>query len=165
MIPGGSLFTVSFENVTVSALQDLCGYLCPALGFAQLEFVELGNVDPVLPSAQSLRLAIQLLAKQTTGTVTPGTGGTINDPVQAGGQTSSPIGQAWQNATTPATISAPGQVITPYPLGMYLYVPMDFRLPQPLPILPGNAVVFKLLANPAAACRLSGSMGIREFGG
>lgn len=159
-------YRVSFENVAVSAAQDLVAIAGATGKMYRVKRRWVGCSDTTLPGAQMLALRERFLP----ATVTAGSGGTTGvtpsriDPGDAACSSSS----CATNNTTKATTS--GTAIILNEMGAYIYHGYDepwLERPQgEVPVVgPSEAYVFELLFAPTGTIHLSGGVEIEELGG
>lgn len=151
-------YTVTFDNVAVTALQDLIAIVAHSArvaritGFGVSQSTELGDV-----AEEMLRIRIR------SGQTTVGSGGgaftpVANDPTdQAAGFT------ARINDTTQASL---GTIVNHKYWNWNLRSPLDIILPEEQQIwLPaGRRATLELVANPADSVTMSGYMDVCEAG-
>jgi hypothetical protein len=149
---------INFEQVAVSAPQDLFG-LSPEAG-KEIRILHrwLGATDTALVGAQSLALRERYLP----GTVTPGSGGSI--PAVAAPDPGDGIGapMAWANATTKASTS--GTAVTLWESGCDIWAGYDGDPVEPYAIGGGEAYVLELLSTVSGTVHLSGGVTYEEIG-
>jgi hypothetical protein len=157
------IYNVLFENVTVSAPQDLC-LVTGATG--KIIFVIemwVGCTNTTLATGQGL----QLRARFLPATVTAGTGGaTAQTPTKVDpGDATCSTATCGMNNTTPATTS--GTAIKLYENGCHLYQGDRYRFPvDERPVVgPSEAFVWELLSTVSGAVAMSGGVKIGEVGG
>jgi hypothetical protein len=155
----GRRYTISFDNVTVSAAQDLVALL-PNSGsypktFGKLLRVWVMCTDISLPTAQQLRLRV--VRRQA---IASGSGGTAPTPVpdDAGDPVSQYVARA--NDTAGAT----GTIDWSYDLGCYLYTGSDLVFSDAPSCNGAAGFVFQLESIPSTPVKLSGGMLFEEFG-
>lgn len=156
----GRLYTVSFENVTISAAQDLFQIKGAAGKMLRIRRVWFGATSTTLPTAQMLRLRMRFLG----ATVTDGTGGTTPTPqrVDAGDAAASFTALA-NNATTKASSSGTTNVI--WQMGYHDFVPVKVDVPGWCPVGPDESFVFELLSTVSGTIAFSGTVEVEEIGG
>lgn len=155
------IYTVSFEQVAVSAAQDLFQIKGATGKIVRIHRFELGATDTSLPTAQMLSIRGQYLP----ATVTDGSGGSSPTPrpVDPGDAAASFTAKA--NNTTQATTS--GTAATLWEKGVHVYAGADksFDPDQLPPIGPSESFVFGLLGAPSGTLHLSGTVTVEEIGG
>ena len=155
------IYQVTFENVTVSAAQDLVLITGAAGKMMKILRMWLGHSTSSLAAAQMLRLRARFLPSA----VTAGTGGTTgitpsrNDPGDAACSSTT----AGTNNTTVATTS--GTAVVRWSQAVHLHAGLDWTFGQPPPIGPSEAFVFELLAAPTGTVAMSGGVEFQEEGG
>jgi hypothetical protein len=153
-------YDMPFEQILVSAAQDLCTILGPAGKAVLIKRVWVGASDTAIPTAQMLALRIRL----ATATLTVGSGGAAgvlkakdqgDTAVTATGRT---------NDTVKATTSGAFAIIQE--VGVHIYQGYDFTFPtdgRPT-VLPAQGFVFELLSTVSGTVHLSGGVTIIEIG-
>ncbi len=154
------IYTVSFENVTVSAAQDLISLKLPAGKnmIVKVLRVWLGASNTSLQTAQSLRLQ----CKYTLATFTAGTVGTAPTPIPVDPGDVAASTTARANDTTPGTTSASFKVIMSQGVHNYAGLDWPFKNPPLFPLLGG--FVFELLSTVSGTCAFSGGLEFEESG-
>lgn len=157
------LFVVSFENVAVSAAQDLFQITGYSGGpFLRIRRCIIGCTDSS-PSLQMLRLRARILAPS----VTDGSGGTQQSRVNLDLGDSSPYFYNYTNNTTKATTSGSANIVycNSYNILNGLNEYFDVRRADANPVIASNETfVFELLAAPSGTIHLSASIWVEEFG-
>jgi hypothetical protein len=154
-------YKVSFENVAVSAAQDLVQVTGATGKLMRILRHWFGVTDTTLPTAQALRLRARFLP----ATVTVGSGGTTgitpsrNDP----GDAACSSATCATNNTTQATTS--GTAVVLYTNGVHLYNGENWTWTEPPLVGPSEAFVFELLGAPSGTVHLSGGVEFEELGG
>lgn len=154
-------YTAVFENVTVSAAQDLFQIIGAAGKTVRVKRVSVGATNTTLVTAQSLQLRMRFLPV----TVTNGSGGSSptfrqNDPGDA-----APSVTAKANSTTPATTN--GTALTLQEWGVHIFAGLDYSFPigrEPV-VGPSESVVFELLSTVTGTVAMSGTVDVEESGG
>jgi hypothetical protein len=152
-------YVVAFENVAISAAQDLVQVKGAAGKSLRILRQSLACVDSTLPASQTLRLRSQFLP----ATVTDGSGGSTPtpNPIDPGDAAASFTAKA--NNTTQASSS--GTATTLEANGCHIYSGYDYAFPRPPVIGPSESFVFALMAAPAASTHFSGSVVVEESAG
>lgn len=157
----GRIYNVTFEDIAVSAAQDLIqlkgatGKIC----FVRRQWLSFTNTT--LPTAQGIKVRSRFLP----ATVTDGSGGgtpTVSklDPGDAAASVT-----ALRNNTTQATTN--GTAIVLEEGGDHIYNPYEKVFPQKTPptIGPSESFVFELLSTVTGTVNMSGGIEIEECGG
>lgn len=153
------IYRVTFEEVAVTAAQDLVQISGAAGKMVRILRRWVGATDTTLPTEQMLALRERFLP----ATVTNGSGGTTptitkNDPGDAAASATALV-----NNTTKATTSATAVVLNEASVDSKLSYD-EWYLNPPL-IGPGEAYVFELLSTVSGTMHLSGGVEIEESGG
>lgn len=151
-------YAVTFENITVSAAQDLISVKGSTGKVCRLISIRLGCAVNTLATAQSLRTRVQFLPV----TVTAGSGGSAATPqlTDPGDTAASCTGRI--NDTTQATTS--GTAATVYENGFHIYAGEDYTFPTPIIFGLNQQVTYGLLVAPSGTVTLSGRMEVEEMG-
>lgn len=166
MIGIGRVYALTFENVSISASQDLF-YVKPAADkICILEAFYLSNVGGTADAGDAQEELLRLVINRLPATVTVGSGGSASatgtlNPLAVNDTSAGFTGRT--NDTTPATTS--GTARTLHADGWNVRVPYVWMPPPELRILVANAeaVVVKLLSTPADAVSCSGTCLVREL--
>lgn len=166
MIGLGRLYSFVFENVAVSAAQDLF-YIKPAADkICVIEGVYLSNVGGAADAGDAQEELLRLVLNRLPATVTVGTGGSASaagtlNPISVNDTAPSFTGRT--NDTGVATTS--GTARTMHADGWNVRIPYVYMPPPEHRVLVANAeaVVFKLLSTPTDPIQVSGEMLIREL--
>lgn len=151
-------YTASFENVTISAAQDLVSLKGVGLFVGRVRRVWFGMSNTTLQTAQGIRLNV----KKSTATFTVGSGGGAATPRPLTGSTAATI-TARINDTTPGTTS--GAFTTLYPIGIHNYGGLNLNLGDGGPTFGLNeAIIFELLSTVSGTCVFSGGVEFDEIG-
>lgn len=154
------VYTVVFENVTVSAAQDLFQIKGSTGKTCKIKRVFLGATNTTLVTAQSLRLRCRFLP----ATVTNGSGGSTPTPQPQDPGDAAASFTAFANNTTPATSSGTASVLED--AGVHIFAGWDYTWPTGSEPTIGlnQAFVFELLSTVSGTCNFSGSIRIEESG-
>ena len=152
-------YKVTFEKVSISAVQDLFFILRAAGKMLRLIRVALFDVDPTAPTNQTLALRIRFLP----ATVTNGSGGTAPTPQKVDPGDAAASFTARVNDTTKASSS--GTAVVVEEAGCNVFGGYDYMLPTPLPIGPSEAAVFELITAPTGTLIMNGTVEVEEIGG
>jgi hypothetical protein len=152
------IYTVSFENVTISAAQDLISVKGSSGKTCRVRRVWLGATNTTLQTAQSLRVRCRYFP----ATMTQGSGGSTPtpSPVDPGDAVASFAAHA--NDTSQATTS--GTAVTIMAQGIHNYAGMDFPFQNPPVFGLNEGFSFELLSTVTGTCAFSGGMEIEETG-
>ncbi len=93
------VYTVRFENVNVSVVQDLIAIYCGASMAVELHGIVLGQIT------QTVVGNLNINVKRLAATVTPGSGGTAPTPQKLSRNDAAATATAHVNDTTPASSS------------------------------------------------------------
>jgi hypothetical protein len=154
-------YSVSTENVAVSAAQDLAQILGAAGKILKIKRCHVGATDTTLVTAQSLRLRASFLPT----TVTNGSGGSTPTPrpIDPGDAAASFTAKA--NNTTIATTN--GTETTLETWGVHIFQGLDHVFPagaEPT-IGPSESFVFELLSTVSGTVHMSMTVEVEEHGG
>ncbi len=152
-------YTVAFENVSVSAAQDLFCIIGASGKMLRLISVAVGATDTSLPTAQMIRLRTRFLP----ATVTNGSGGSTPTPQKLDPGDAAASFTAHANDTTPATTNATAVLIETW--GVHIYQGLDFQFPTPPVCGPSEAITFELLSTVSGTVHLDGTALVEEIGG
>jgi hypothetical protein len=166
MIGIGRAYSLTFENVSVAAAQDLFYIKAAADKICIIEAVYLSNVAGTADAGDAQEELLRLVINRLPATVTVGSGGSASatgtlNPLAANDTSAGFTGRT--NDTTPATTSGTARTI--YADGWNVRIPYVW-LPPPehRPIVANaEAIVFKLLSTPADAIASSGTIIVREM--
>lgn len=157
----GRIYRVTFEQVSVSAAQDLI-FIPGATGkMIRILHRWVGSTDTTIAAAQMLSLRERFLP----ATVSVGSGGTtgITPTKTDPGDATSSVSTAATNNTSKATTS--GTPLVLWENGVHIFNGYDGDLDAPYPIGPSEAYVFELLSSVSGTVHLSGGVEIEEIGG
>lgn len=159
----GRIYRVQFENVSVSAPQDLVQITGAAGKLMKIRRAKWGATNTTAPTNQQISTRCRLLPS----TVTVGSGGTTgitpskNDPGDAACSSST----CATNNTAKATTNGTATILEED--GSNVYAGYDHAWPeksQPV-VGPSQAFVFELLSTPTGTVNMSGLVEIEEIGG
>jgi hypothetical protein len=157
----GRIYTITTENVAVSAAQDLVQVIGAAGKIGKLRRVSVGATDTTLPTAQMMDLRCRFLP----ATVTNGSGGTSPTPqkVDPGDAAASITAKA--NSTTPATTGGTAALLQGW--GVHIYAGLDYTFPQASQptVGPSESVTFELLSTLSGTVHLTTTVEVEEIGG
>ena len=152
-------YTVAFENVTVSAAQDLFQIKGAAGKILRILRVALGSTNTTIPTNQQIRLRCRFLP----ATVTDGSGGTspTPQPLDPGDPSASFTAKA--NNTTPATTNGTASLLES--VGVNILGGHDYMFPKPPIIGPSESFTYELLSTVTGTVAMSGTVLVEEMGG
>jgi hypothetical protein len=153
------IYTVSFENVTWTAVQDLVSVKGAGLFVCRVRRVWFGMTNTTLQTAQGVRLNL----KKSTATFTAGTGGSAATPRPLEGATAATF-TARVNDTAQGTTS--GAFTSLYPSGLHNYGGFHLYLGDKGPTFGLNeAIIFEALSTISGATpAFSGGMEVQQIG-
>jgi len=155
----GRVYTVVFEKVTVSAVQDLFQIKGAAGKILLIKECSVSSADSTLPTAQMMALRMRFLP----ATVTDGSGGSTPTPQKTDPGDAAASFTALANSTTPATTS--GTAVKIREDGAHLYAGYSYSFAKPPIVGPSESFVFELITAPSANWVLSGTVTVEELGG
>lgn len=150
-------YSVQFNNVDVSAAQDLIGvYSGASMAFA-VHSIQLGQIT------QTAVEAVRISLKRLPSTVTSGSGGTTPTPQKiVNGDVAATV-TAHANDTTPATTNSTAVTILSDVFNLVNGYQWIFP-PDDRPVFaPSQAAIMSLDSVPAATRKVSGTMVIEEL--
>ena len=153
----GRRYHLIFENVSVSAVQDLVQINGATGKTVLVRRVWLNSVNAT-PTAQQLRLR----GRYVPATVTNGSGGSTPTPRPLDPGDAAATFTARANSTTQATSS--GTIIDLWATGCHVQGGVDTMFPTPFVVPAGAAFVFDLAAAPTGTLNLSGGVEVEEIG-
>lgn len=152
-------YSVTFENVAITAAQDLFQIKGAAGKMLRIISVKLGSTNTTLPTAQML----QTRARFLPATVTDGSAGTTPTPQTIDPGDAAASFTALANNTTKATTS--GTAKTQHEAGVHIFAGEDYQFPDPPCIGPSESFVYELLSVPTGTANFSGKVIVEEIGG
>jgi hypothetical protein len=154
----GRLYTAVFNNVAVTAIQDLFEIVAPATGIVLLHDIHISQNTDVGDAAEEV-LRIEL----TSGHTTSGSGGSTVTPVSLDLGDAAFAGTCEVNNTTQASA---GTIVTHYVWNWNIRVGFDkIFTPETRPLIrPSRRMCLELPAAPADSLTMSGSITIEEIG-
>jgi hypothetical protein len=152
------IYSVTFENVAVSAAQDLVQVIGASNKVLRILRRWVGSTDTTIATAQMIRLRERYLP----ATVTNGSGGTSATPVAHDPGDAAAVFTAKVNNTTQATTSGTAQQI--YATGVHIFNGFDDIHDDPPIIGPGASYTFELLSTVSGTVHLSGGVEVEELG-
>jgi hypothetical protein len=154
----GRVYRVLFENVTVSAAQDLALIVGAAGKQLKIRKQWVSATNTTLPTAQMLQFRGRFLP----ATVTNGSGGAAATPRPVDAGDAAATFTARVNDTTKATTSATAVVLEQN--GGHIYNPYECVFQAPPQVGPSQAYVFELLSTVSGTCAFSGGVEVEEIG-
>lgn len=156
----GRRYTISFENVAVSAAQDLVALKGSTGKTVKLIRAWFGMTDTTLQTAQGVRLRL----KYGSATVTLGSGGSVPTPVPVDPGDAAASFSCHVNDTTPATTSGAFSNIVPQ--GAHNYGGWDWSFKDGTEPVAGlnEGIVFDLPSTVSGTCHFSGGLLVEEIG-
>lgn len=152
-------YEVTFENVLVSAAQDLVTILGATGKICRILRAWVTSVDTTLVTSQQ----IQLRGRFLPATLTAGSGGTTPTPRPTDPGDAAASFTAHVNDTTKTTTS--GTATTLEENGCHLYQGFDKTFARPPIVGPSEAFVFELLSTVSGTVHMSGGVEVEEMGG
>lgn len=152
-------YEVTFENVLVSAAQDLVTILGAAGKIVRVLRIWVSSVDTTLVTSQQ----IQIRGRFLPATVTAGSGGSTPTPRPTDPGDAAASFTAHANDTSKTTTS--GTAATVEENGCHLYQGYDKTLARPPVVGPSEAFVFELLSTVSGTVHMSGGVEVEEYGG
>lgn len=155
-------YTVTTENVAVSAAQDLIQVIGAAGKTVKIKRVAVGAADTTLVTAQSMRLTANFLP----ATVTNGSGGSTPTFQKVDPGDANPSVTALANNTTVATSSGTAVAIESW--GVHIFAGLDFSFPagaEPVLGAATESFTFKLLSTVSGTVHLTTTVEVEESGG
>lgn len=149
---------MSFENVTISAAQDLISVKGSTGKTCKIKRIWLGATSTTLQTAQSLRLRARFLPV----TVTAGSGGGAFTPAPVDPGDSAAGATARINDTTGATTNGTAVVLGTW--GVHNYAGLDWVFTTPPIIGLNQQFTFDLLSTVTGTCAFSGGCEFEETG-
>jgi len=156
------MYTVIFENVTVSAAQDFFEITPADDKPIQIRGWEIDNVGGTADAGDAQEELLRLLLRR--GHATSGSGGSAPTPVPV---VSSDSASGFTAEVNNTTIASTGTTKDIWAGGVNVRVPGPFFLPPELCPVISQAdvtIVLRLLAAPADAISLSGTLWVAELG-
>lgn len=160
----GRTYTVVFENVAVSAAQDLFQIKGAAGKILKIKRCWVGAADTSLVTAQSIRTRCRYLP----ATVTDGSGGTTPTPQKVDPGDAAASFTALANNTTQATTNGTAAVLAVS--GDHIYAgagpnSYQWQSGKEPTIGPSESFTFELLSTVSGTVHLSGTVEVEEHGG
>lgn len=151
-------YKVTFENVLVSAVQDLVQIIGATGKIVKVKEVNVSCVDTSLATGQMLQLRCRFLP----ATVTNGSGGSSPTPAAMAGDSAASL-TAKANSTTQATTS--GTAVVHRTDGCHLFTGYTYSFPVPVEVGPSESFTFELNNAVSGTVHLSGGALVEELGG
>ncbi|MCC8946003.1 hypothetical protein H8A97_13060 [Bradyrhizobium sp. Arg62] len=152
------IYKVTFENVSVSAAQDLIQIKGASNKILRILRRWVECVDQTAPTGQMLRLRERILP----ATVTDGSGGSTPTPAKTDQGDAGASFTALANNTTQATTN--GTAVAVGTTGCHIFNGYDDIHDEPPTVIPTSSYVLELLGAPLAAVHLSGGVEVEEIG-
>ena len=152
-------YSISFEQVSVSAAQDLVQVKGAAGKTARILRAWVGATDTTIPTGQMLSVRCRFLP----ATVSDGSGGSTPTPRPLDPGDAAASITALANNTSKATTS--GTALTLEENGFHIFNGYDYPFPRPPVIGPSESFVFELLSTVTGTVHLSGGVLVEESGG
>jgi hypothetical protein len=152
-------YKVTFEQVAVSAAQDLIQVVGAAGKMVLVKAVWWGSTDTTAPTAQMVASRCRFLP----ATVTNGSGGTTPAIVKTDPGDAAASFTALANNTTKATTT--GTATVHDESGDHIFSGYSNIFLKPIPIGPSESFVFELLSTVSGTVHLSGGVIVEEIGG
>jgi hypothetical protein len=151
-------YKVTFEDVSVSAAQDLLQIKGAAGKMLRILRVWAGATDTTIPTSQMLKYRCRFLPV----TVTDGSGGSTPTPQKVDNGDAAATFTALANNTSKATTN--GTAATIEEGSAHVYSVYDQSFLRPPPVGPSQSLVFELLSTPSGTLHLSGGADVEEVG-
>ena len=152
------IYKVTFENVAVSAAQDLIQIKGTSNKMLRILRRWVGSTDTTIPTGQMLRLRERILPT----TVTDGSGGTTPTPAKTDQGDAAASFSALANNTTQASSS--GTPVVVYATGVHVFNGFDDIHDEPPTVISTSSYVFELLSTVSGTVHLSGGVEVEEIG-
>lgn len=152
-------YTITFENVSVTAAQDLVQLKGAAGKICRVKRVWVGASNTTLVTAQGLQTRCRFLP----ATVTDGSGGSAPTPQPLDPGDAAASVTAKVNNTTKATTSGTASILMER--GDHIFSGVDFPFVNPPIVGPSESFVFELLSTVTGTVSLSGGIDVEEMGG
>lgn len=158
MAMSGRIYTTGFQNVSVSAVQDLIGVYAGSAKIFALQSVNIGQITGT--TVQNLRLRLRYLPT----TVTAGTGGSAGTvkpfvPGDAAATITSRINDTGQATTSGTAVDLWDDVFNT--INGYLWVPPSPGRPPIIGL--SGALIVSLDTAPGSALTMSGTVTVEEL--
>lgn len=152
-------YTVGFENILVSAAQDLLQIKGATGKILRILRVAVAAVDSTAPTSQQARLRCRFLPT----TVTDGSGGSTSTPRPLDPGDAAASFTCLINNTTPATTNGTAAILETN--GCNIFAGYDYAFPKPPIIGPSESFTFELLSTVSGTVHMSGVALVEELGG
>lgn len=152
-------YAITFENVAVSAAQDLVQVKGATGKTVRILRQWVGATNTTLPTAQMVQLRSRFLPT----TVTDGSGGSTPTPRPLDPGDAAASLTALVNDTTKASSSGTATILEE--AGVHIYSGYDYQFPKPPVIGPSQSFVFELLSTVSGTVNMSGGVLVEEMGG
>jgi hypothetical protein len=151
-------YEVTFEDVAVSAAQDLLQIKGGTGKMLRILSVNVGSTDTTAPTSQQIKLRCRFLPT----TVTDGSGGTTPTPAAIDPGDAAATFTAKANNTTKATTS--GTAVVLKEAGAHIAAGWEWGFIKPPVVGPSQSFVFELLSTVSGTVHLSGGATVEEIG-
>lgn len=155
----GRIYTVTFEQVAVSAAQDLLQIKGATGKVLRVRKLWWGCTDTAIATSQSVATRCRFLP----ATVTDGSGGSTPTPARFDQGNAAASFTALANNTSKATTV--GTAVVLEESGDHLYNGYNRTFAEPPVVGPGESLVFELLSTVTGTVHLSGGAEVEEIGG
>jgi hypothetical protein len=152
-------YTVTFEKVSASAVQDLFQIIGASGKMLRIVSFEINDVDTTAPTDQQLALRSRFLP----ATVTNGSGGSAPTPQKTDPGDAAASFTAKANSTTQATTNSTAVVV--WEGGCNVKAGIAVVFPFWFAVGPSESGTVELITAPATTLTLSGTVTVREIGG
>jgi len=152
-------YVVTFENISVTAVQDLFQILGATGKTLRILSVSIGATDTTLPNSQMLNLR----ARYLPATVTNGSGGSTATPAALDPGDAAASFTAKINNTTQASTSGTAIVLGEW--GVHIFSGLDYTFPRPPVIGPSESFTLELKSTVSGTVHLNGVCLVEESGG
>lgn len=153
------VYSVTFEEVAVSAAQDLVQIKGASGKTLRILRAWWGATDTTLPTSQQVSTRGRFLP----ATVTDGSGGSSPTPRKFDPGDAAASFTALANNTTPASTNGTATILLER--GDHIYAGMSHSFRNPPVIGPSESFVFELLSTVTGTVHLSGGVEVEETGG
>jgi hypothetical protein len=154
----GRVYSVTFENVTISAAQDLFSFKGSTGKTTKLKRILFGMTNTTIQTAQGLRIR----GRYFPATMTQGSGGTAPTPTPADPGDAAASFTARVNDTVQATSS--GTAVNYLAQGVHNYGGFDVSFPDMPAFGLNEGVTVELLSTVTGTCAFSGTAWLEETG-
>jgi hypothetical protein len=152
-------YEVTFEQIAVSAAQDLVGIINSATKMARVKRAWVAMTDTTLPTSQMCAIRCRI----GTTTITAGSGGAAATPRPVDVGDAAAGFTARVNDTTKQTTSGAYTIVEEN--GFHAYQGFDKTFASPPVLAISEGFVFELLSTVSGTVHMSGGLELEEFGG